>query len=96
MTVTAPPDTVVGDGAILKCFIVGAPSGTTITYQWKRADTSSTSDIISETNMIQLPSVGVTDAGVYVCEVTISDSTDNPHVIPASGSGSNTLSVTSK
>ena len=92
----APPDTVVGDVAILVCNVFGAPSGTTITYQWKRADMSSTSQIISETNMIQLPSVDVSDAGVYTCEVTVSDSTNNPHVIPASGSGSNTLTVTSK
>ena len=96
MIAVAPPGTVVGDGATLVCNVFGAPSGTTITYQWKRADLSSTSQIISETNTVQLSSVGVSDAGVYICEVTVSDSTNNAHVIPASDSGSNTLTVTSK
>ena len=43
-----------------------------------------------------LPYVGVSDAGVYICEVTLSDPTNNPYVIPQSGSMSITLTVTSK
>ena len=41
-------------------------------------------------------SVGVSDAGVYICEVAVSDSANNPHVISGSGSLNVTLTVTSK
>ena len=46
--------------------------------------------------LLYLPHVGVSDAGVYICEVTVSDSTNNPYVIPQSGSLSVTLTITSK
>ena len=46
--------------------------------------------------ILQLPYVNVSDAGVYICEVELSDSTDNPYVITKSDSQSITLTVTSK
>ena len=82
--------------AVLTCNVVGVPTGTSITYQWRRADMSSTSEIISKKNAIILPSVDVSDAGVYICEVTVSDSANNPYVIPESASVNVTLTVTSK
>ena len=42
---------------------------------------SSTFKIISETYLILLLPVGVSDAGVYICEVTISDSGNNTYII---------------
>ena len=41
-------------------------------------------------------SVNVFDAGVYICEVTISDSANNPYVIPGTGSVEVVLTVISK
>ena len=82
----------VGSLAILTCSVSDNPTGTTITYQWKRngmtVATSSTYQVSS--------SVGVSDAGVYTCEVTVSDSSGSSHVISGSGSVNATLTVTSK
>ena len=86
----------VGGTASLICNVVDTPTGTSITYQWKRADISSTSEIISEKNGLILPSLGVSDAGVYICEVTVSVAANNPYVIPGEGSVKVTLTVTSK
>ena len=86
----------VGTHAILICDVVSTPTGTSITYQWRRADISSTSEIISEKGGLLLLSVNVSDAGVYICEVTVSDSANNPYVLSETGSVNLTLTVTSK
>ena len=86
----------VGNPAVLFCNVTPIPPGTTITYQWRRADMSPISAQHSAVKSLYLPYVGVSDAGVYICEVTISDSANNPYVIPQSGSLSVTLTVTSK
>ena len=70
--------------------------GTTITYQWKRADMSQISTPYSTVKSLYLPYVNVSDAGVYICEVAVSDSTNNPYVIPQSGSLSIAFTVISK
>ena len=84
------------DPAVLTCNVTGIPLGTTITYQWKRADLSPVSAVFSPTRILYLPYVGVSDAGVYICEVTVSDSSNNPHVISGTGSVNVILTVTSK
>ena len=86
----------VGGTASLICNVIDAPSGTSITYQWRKVDMSSTSEIISEKNGLILPSMGVSDAGVYICEVTVSDSANNPYVIYGTGSVNITVTVNSK
>ena len=86
----------VGTPAVLICNVVDTPSGTSITYQWRRADMSSKSEIISENNRILFPSVGVSDADVYICEVVVSNDANNPYVIPESGSVNITVTVISK
>ena len=82
----------VGSPAVLTCSVSGNPTGTTVTYQWKRAGkllaTSATYQVSS--------SVGVSDAGVYTCEATVSVSGSNPHVISGSSSVDVTLTVISK
>ena len=82
--------------AALICNMTGNPPGTAITYQWKRADMSPISTPYSALKSLYLPYVNVSDAGVYICEVNVSDSTNNPYVIPQSGSLSVTLTVISK
>ena len=53
--------------------------------------------LVATSAMYQVSSsVGVFDAGVYTCEVTISDSANNSHVISGTGSVNVTLTVTSK
>ena len=47
-------------------------------------------------DILFLPYVNMSDAGVYICEVTLSDSTNNPYFIPQSGSVNITLTVISK
>ena len=85
-----------GSFAILTCDVSGIPHGTAITYQWRRADMSPISAPFLSFESLFLPHVGVSDAGVYICEATVSDSTNNPYVIPQSGSLSVTLTITSK
>ena len=85
----------VGGPAVLICNVTIIPPGTTITtYQWRRADMSPSS--FSATEPLYLPYVHVSDAGVYICEATISDSTNNPYVISGTGSVNVTLTVSSK
>ena len=86
----------VGSPAVLLCNVVNIPNGTIVDYQWRRADISSISGIISEENPMHLPYVGVSDAGVYICEVNVSDPSKNPNVICQSGSVNVTLTVISK
>ena len=84
----------VGSPAVLTCNVSGNPAGTTITYQWKRAG----STVPGATSaMYQVSSsVGVSDAGVYTCEATVSDTGNNPHVISGSDLVDVTLYVASK
>ena len=86
----------VDDIVLLTCNVTSIPPGTAITYQWRRMDMSPISVLHLTGKSLFLPYVGVSDAGVYICEVTVNDSTDNPYVIPQSGSVSVTLIVTSK
>ena len=86
----------VGSSAVLLCNVVNIPVGTTIDYQWRRADMSPISVPSSALSVLYLTYVGVSDAGVYICEVTVSDSLNNPYVIPQSGSVNVTLTVTGK
>ena len=82
----------VGSPGLLTCSVSNNPSGTTVTYQWKRDGillaTSKTYQVSS--------SVDVSDAGVYTCEAIVSASESNPHVIPGTGSVNVTLTVISK
>ena len=83
---------VVGRLAVLTCSVSSNPSGTTVTYQWKRAG-----ELLATSALYNVSSsVGVFDAGVYICEVTVSDSASNLHVISGTGSVDVTLIVTSK
>ena len=88
ITVPAPKVTgsdisaIAGSDAILTCSVSNLPNGTTVTYQWKRDGM-----LVATSAMYQVSSsVGVSDAGVYICEVTVSDSANNPHVIPRTDS----------
>ena len=78
----------------LTCYLSNLPPSTTAKYQWKRIYMS----VIPEANLptYGISSVGVFDAGVYTCEVTVSDIGNSPHVISATGSVNITLTVTSK
>ena len=82
----------VGNPGVLTCNVSNKPSGTTVTYQWKRdgmlVATSGTYEVSS--------SVNVSDAGVYTCEANVSASVSSPHVINGTGSVNTTLTVTSK
>ena len=85
---------IVGSLAVLVCSVSNNPSGTTITYmyQWKRDGM-----LIATSAIYQVSSsVDVSDAGVYICEVTVSDSANDPYVVSGTGSVSVTLTVTSK
>ena len=82
--------------ALLTCNVTPIPPGTTIIYQWRRADMSPISALHLTGKSLYFPHVGVSDAGVYICEATVSDSTNNPYVISQSGSLSVTLTITSK
>ena len=81
----------IGSPAVLTCNVSGNPTGTTVTYQWKRADMTVATSAIYEVSS----SVGVSDAGVYTCEVTVSDTTNSPHVNFGTSSVVVTLTVTS-
>ena len=82
----------VGSPGVLTCSVSNNPTGTTVTYQWKRADqllaTSATYQVSS--------SVGVSDAGVYTCEADVSDYSGSPYVNSGTGSVNVTLTVTNK
>ena len=81
-----------GSPALLTCSVSGKPPETTVTYQWKRDGKS-----VATSAMYQVStSVGVSDAGVYTCEVTVSDTEYSPHVISGTSSLDVMLTVTSK
>ena len=83
---------IVGSPAVLTCNVSNNPSETIVTYQWKRAGI-----LVATSAMYQVSSsVGASDAGVYICEVTVSESANNPHVISKTGSVNVTLTVISK
>ena len=86
----------VNDAVILLCNVIDNPNGTTVDYKWRRAAMSQISGTIYPSYQIFFPYVVVSDAGVYICEATVSDSTNNPYVISQSGSLNITLTVTSK
>ena len=98
VTVPAPNITgsdvsvIVGSPAVLACNVSNNPNGTTVTYQWKRAGMLGATSTMYQVSS----SVGVSDAGVYTCEVTVNDSANNPHVTSGTGSVNVTLTVTSK
>ena len=84
---------IVGSLAVLTCNVSNNPSGTTITYQWKR---ELDGNVLATSAIYQVStSVDVSDAGVYICEATISDSAKNPHVISGTSSVNVILTVTS-
>ena len=86
----------VGDVAALTCYVSGAPAGTTISIQWKRAtDMSAIPGANSPTFQVS-SSANIPDTGVYTCEVTISDEGNSPLVIPTMVSVNFTLTVTSR
>ena len=82
--------------ALMTCNVTSIPPGATITYQWRREDMSPISTPHLTVESLFLPRVNVSDAGVYICEVTASDSESNPHVISQSVSVNITLTVASK
>ena len=83
---------IVGSLAILTCSVSNIPIGTTATYQWRKDGL-----LLANLAMYQVSSsVNVSDAGVYICEVTVSNSANNSHVISGTGSVNVTLTVTSK
>ena len=81
----------VGNPANLTCSVSGNPTGTTINYQWKRAGMT----VATSAKYQVSSSVNVTDAGVYTCEVIVSDTANSPHVIPKTSSVDVALTVTS-
>ena len=82
----------VGNPAVLTCSGSGNPAETTITYQWKQDGESLDASAMYEVSS----SVGVSDAGVYTCVVTVSDTANSPHVISGNSSVDVTLYVASK
>ena len=85
----------VGDAATLMCSTSSMLDGTTVTYQWKKSDMTKISGATSGTYQVS-SSVGVSDAGVYTCQVTISDAGGSQHVISGTSSLGIALTVTSK
>ena len=85
---------IAGSRTILTCSVSNIPNGTTVTYQWKR---DGTLVYVATSEMYQVSSsVGVSDAGVYICEVIVNDSVNNPHVILGTGSVILHVTVTSE
>ena len=84
-----------GSPAVLTCNVSVTPSGTTINYQWKRIDMSAISGVNSSKYVVS-ESVALSAAGVYTCEVTISDAANSPYVLSGTGSVNITLTVSSK
>ena len=86
----------VGDVAMLTCKVSGAPPGTIIKCQWRRAEDRSIIQGGSSTTYKVSSVASISDMGVYTCEVTVHDEWNSPLVIPASVSENITLTVTSK
>ena len=85
----------VGDAPTLACSVSATPAGTITTYQWKRPDMTEISGATSATYQVS-SSVGVSDAGVYTCEATVSVSGSSPHIISGISSVDIILTVISK
>ena len=82
----------VGNSADLTCSVSSNVPMTTITYQWKRNGMT-----VATSAMYQVSSsVGVSDAGLYTCEVTVDDATNSPHVISGNNSVEVPLTIISK
>ena len=86
----------VGDVAVLTCSVSGTLPGTTTTIQWKRAADMSAIPGANSTMFQVSSSANMSDTGVYMCEVTISDEAKSPFIIPTTISVNVTLTVTSK
>lgn len=84
----------VGNAAPLMCIVSDNPVGTTNSYVWKRPDMSVVLGATLET--YEISPVNISDAGMYTCEVTVSDQVNNPHVTSGSDSVDMTLTVASK
>ena len=82
----------VGSPGVLACSVSNNPSGTNVTYQWKRDG-----NLLATSTMYQVSSsVNVFDAGVYTCKADVSASGGSPHAISGTGSVNVTFTVTSK
>ena len=86
----------VGHVAVLTCNVLGTPDGTTATIQWKRAADMSPIPGANSTMLEVSSSANMSDTGVYVCEVTVSDEKKRLLVIPATVTINITLIVSSK
>ena len=92
MVTGSPVNVEVDSPGVLACSVSNNPSGTIVTYKWKRDG-----NLLATSAMYQVsPSVNVFDAGVYTCEANVSASGGSPHVISGTGSVSVTLTVVSK
>ena len=86
----------VGDIAVLTCDVSGIPAGTNVKIQWKTATNMAAIVGANSTTYQVSSSANMSDMGVYMCEVTVSDERNNPLVIPITVSVDVTLTVTSK
>ena len=86
----------VGDVAVLTCNVLETPDGTAITIQWKIAADMSAIPGANSTMFEVSSSANMSNAGVYTCEVTVSDEEKHSLVIPATFSVNITLTVSSK
>ena len=86
----------VDDVAVLTCSVSGTPAGTTVRFQWKKAQDMLAIPGTNSTTYQVSSSVTMYDMGLYTCEVTVSDEMNNPHVIPATSSVNITLTINSK
>ena len=82
----------VGSPANLTCSVYSNLTSNKVTYKWKRAGMTVATSAVYQVSS----SVGVSDAGVYTCEVNASDTANSPHVLNGTSSVGNTLTVTSK
>ena len=87
----------VSETPTLTCNVSAIPSKfeTTVRYQWKRPNMTEITEATSAMYQFSSP-VSVSDAGMYVCEVTVSDKGGNSYVIPGIGLVEIALNVTSK
>ena len=81
----------VGSLGVLTCSVSNNPSGTSVTYQWKR-----NGNLLATSETYQISSVNISDAGVYTCEANFSASGNSTLFNPGTSSVNVTLTVTSK
>ena len=85
----------VGETPTLACNVSTIPDETTVAYQWKRPDMTEIAGATSEMYQFSSP-VGVSDAGVYTCEATVSGKGDSLYVTDGRASLEIALTITSK